>query len=495
MYNQEVFPVLLQDFLWRVITESGLASHTAQEIACMLTVNSIETDINKIEIDDVVFDKILLMKKKNVPEEIIYIVIQNSLDWFNNLDVQKFWHELGAWSKKMGMTKEEIKQDIVNYQNNLRTKVEKIPIVDAISRLEKLGLKRDFIVDKLLEYIVDSESIENEVKDIYADNGVVDVVLRMQADGWAEKDIIQELKKQIDEKPGIDMSKLSRNLPQFIINQRKVSAHDGTVKYTSRIDFLKYINPVLNFFNANADLILNLSNKYKDNNAEFARAFYDLYVKFRGWGVFAPRFKCESDEDISKFCGGFSREGYIVLKSLPNQEIIVNTIIHELMHFEQYLMLINTDIGIIPFAKEHIMQQILRLSNTYQQYDNQERVVATGEDFGKFRPNDMPKFLDIAKKRLENDFYHNALKIPYEKITPESPKYKIAQQLADSFMITYNHDNRGNTRFVYPNLLAEQMALTVGNAGAVMFRNIIMHDKNKDIANLDKVLAVAGKEI
>ena len=488
----------LSDFLSRCVVETGLSPHMTQKIACLLIMHSPQDEVVNAEIDENVFDKILLLTSHNVPEEVIYTVISQSLNWYDWLDIPKFWHELGAWAKKIGVSREEIKQDISKYMADSRKTGKKIPVIDAVLQLERNGLTRDFIVDKLLDYIIDAGTVENEVHDMCADAFVVDTVLRMHNDGWSEEDMIRELNKQADGKPGIDIKSFLHGLPKrLVVNKRKVSAKDGSIKYVSHIEFLKYINPVLKFFTENTDKVADLSSRYKDDKAGFAYAFYDLYVNFRGWGEFAPQFKLDLNEQSSR-TAGFSPEGQIILQSLSTQELIVNAIIHELMHFEQYLMLINTpDIGITPYAKEQIMQAMLQLSNSYQEYDKKSRIVLYGNDFKDFDRDDMPLLLSTAEKRFKKDFYYNALKIPYKKITPESPQYAVVKKLAESFMTTYDHDNVGKGTFVYPNLFSEQMAFDVGNAGAVMFRNIIMHhrDNNKDFADLSNVLVFAGKEL
>ena len=486
--------MILRDFMDKLIG-LGLNSHFVQKISCLVVRNTSDDEISDTIIDDAVFEKIKLMKKNSVPDEIMWNVLRNSLDWYNRLNVRKFWRELGAWSDKVGMSKQEIKQDIEKYKNSLHKQSEKIPLMTAVRRLVKIGLDKDFVIDKLLKYAIDPATADNEVEDMYVDGDVLNTILRMHEDGWSEEDILRELEKQVDGNPGLDTKKFLRGLPkELVVNKRKISALDGSIKPVCRIGFLKYLNPVLKFFAENTNQIAELSNKYKDDNEGFARAFYDLYVNFRGWGKFAPEFTMDVDEKSTKG-GGFSREGFFVLKNLSSQETIVNIIIHELMHFEQYLMLINTpDIGLDPYIKEHIMSAILILSDAYKNYDKHSRVVFYDKDFKDFDRDDMPLFISLSRQRLENDFYHNALKIPHKKITPESPEYATVKKLADSVATTYNHENRGNTRFVYPNLFDEQMAFDVGNAAAVMFRNIIMREKNRSVTDLDKILDFASRD-
>ena len=78
------------------------------------------------DIDDAVFDKVLLLAQNNVPKDVIRAVIDRSLDWRNHLDIPKFWHELGAWwRKKIGWNKNQIAQDIAEYNKNIRSQGEK----------------------------------------------------------------------------------------------------------------------------------------------------------------------------------------------------------------------------------------------------------------------------------------------------------------------------------------------------------------------------------
>lgn len=482
------------DFMGK-LTRLGLNSHFVQKISYLLLRNTSDDEIFDTIIDDAVFEKIELMRKNSVPDEIIWTALRNSLDWYNRLDVRKFWHNLGSWNDKVGMSKQEIKQDIEKYKNSSHKQSEKIPLMTAVRRLVKIGFDKDFVVDKLLNYAVDPATADNEIEDMFVDGDVLDTVLRMHEDGWSEKDIIRELEKQVDGKPGFDTRKFSRSLPkELVVNKRKISALDGSIKPVNRIGFLKYLNPVLKFFAENINQIAELSNRYKDDNEGFARAFYNLYVNFRGWGNFAPEFTMDIDEKATRK-GGFNPEGFFLLKDLSSQETIVNIIIHELIHFEQYLMLINTpDIGLTPFVKEHIMDSFLNLSNAYADYDKHSRVVFYDKDFKDFKRDDMPFLMSVARQRFENDFYHNALKIPHKEITPQSPEYATVEKLADSFATTYNHENRGNTRFVYPNLFSEQIAFDIGNAAAVMFRNIIMRERTRTTADLNKILDFASRD-
>ena len=498
-YIARRFAMTLSDFLHRCRQELGLSYHIIQKIACGLILHSPEDeDVANVQIDINVFEKIALLAKHNVPEEVIYTVISQSLNWYDFLDVPKFWRELGVWAKKIDVSKEEIKQDILKYKTASRREFATMPIVDAIRRLQKYKLDYDFIMDKLLDYIIDAKTVENDARDMRADAFVVDTIVRMWNSGWSQEDILRELNKQVDGKSGIDVKKFLRQLPkQLVVNKRKISARDGSVKYVSRIEFLKYINPVLKFFTENTDKIISVSNKYQDDIAGFTRAFYDLYVEYRGWGKFAPQFKLDLDEHVSRMAG-FSPEGFVVVEHLSTQEMSVNTIIHELMHFEQYLMLINTaDIGITPYVKEHIMNSMLTLSKSYENYDRLSRVVVGSGDFNDFPQDNMPMLMAVAEKRFKNEFYYNALKIPHKKITPESSEYVTVKKLADSFMTSYDHSNKGNNFFVYPNLFSEQMAFDVGNAGAVMFRNIIMRNRenNENITDLGNILSFAGKEM
>lgn len=489
----------LSDFLYRCRQELGLSHHVAGKLACALISHSPEyEDVANTQIDTNVFEKIALLTKHNVPEEVIYTAISQSLNWYDFLDVPRFWRELGMWAKKIGVSKEEIKQDILKYETTSRREFATVPIVDAIRRLQKNNLDYDFIMDKLLDYIIDAKTAENDARDMRADAFVVDTIMRMWNSGWSQEDILRELDKQVDGKPGIDVKKFLRQLPkQLVVNKRKISSRDGSIKYVSRIEFLKYVNPVLKFFTENTDKIISLSNKYQDDVAGFTRAFYDLYVEYRGWGKCAPQFKLDLDEHVSR-TAGFSAEGLVIVQHLSTQEMSVNAIIHELMHFEQYLMLINTpDIGITPYVKKHIMDSMLTLSKSYENYDRLSRVVCVGADFNDFPRDDMPMLMAVAEKRFKNEFYYNALKIPHKKITPESSEYVTVKKLADSVMTTYDTANSGNKFFVYQNLFSEQMAFDVGNAGAVMFRNIIMRNRgnDKNITDLVNILSFAGKEM
>lgn len=483
----------LEDFFFKITQEYKLSEHIADKLIYILLKNTSEDNVSKTPIDDAVFEKIIMMKKHSVPEEFIYNVIKNSLDWFNCLDIRKFWRELGAFSKNLGTTQEEIKQDIKRYEKNSQ-KYEFVPIslMQALNRLEKMGFNKwEFLAnDVFINLVVSPETRNNVVENMVANAKIIDAIARMHKDGWSKADIMRELTKQTDGKAGFNQQKLSHGLPKDLIsNQRRISAKDGTFKYRSNISLLKYVNPILKFFTDNIDQISELSKKYKNDNAGFARAFYNLYVTSRGWGENAPELLIDTDK-IQQY-GGFSPLGFVELNDLNTQENIVNAIIHELTHFEQYLMLINTpDIGVKPYVKNHMMQGILKSSGTYR-YGAEKRTVLNDEDIETLMTEDMQAILIQGQKQYENTFYHKARKIPHKKITKESAQYAEIKKIADSIAITYDHNNKGNTRFIYNKLFVEKMAFTVGNAAAVMFRNIIANKTNGNVSSLDKILDIA----
>ena len=365
-----------------------------------------------------------------------------------------------------------------------------MPLFIAVKQLIDLGFRQDFVFNQLLPFVIDEDTINKDPKDICADRNIVNILMHMYEDGWAESDIVRELKKQVNGEPGLDVRKLADQLPkQLVPNERRISKRDGSIKIRSRIDFLKYINPVLDFFTKNSNKIAELSGQYQKDNVGFARAFYDFYIAKRGWTGFAPELIIGSSENAVR-TAGFSPMGFIVLNDFSSQEIIINSIVHELTHFEQYLMMINTpDVGIMPMAKEHVMQAFMQLCGGYKK-DREERSVFVGDEFKEFEKGypEMPLLLATSKKRFENDFYYNALKLPHTKITPESGEYATVKKFAEAHMITYDHKNHGNARFVYPMLFTEQMAFSVGNAAAVMFRNLVVHEKNRSNKELETVL-------
>lgn len=488
----------LNDFFARTTEEYKISTNIMYKIAFMVAKNSPELDFGQTEIDNAIFDKIVLMKQNSVPEEIIYTSIKNSLTWDNHLDIRKFWHELGAYATKLGISQEQIKQDIKKYEiDSNRYVYSRIPLMQALNKLETFGFNKWDILadDKFLNLIVIPETNTNVVEDMLANEEIINIIIRMRKEGWSKDDMIRELEKQTNGVAGLNSRKISQALPKDLIeNERKVSAKDGSIKYKSSITLLKYVNPVLKFFTENAEQISNLSNKYKDNNGSFARAFYDLYVKKRGWGDFAPKLLI-NENDNEQMHGGFIPEGFISLNDLSSQEVIVNTIIHELTHFEQYLMLINTrDFGLKPYEKHRIMQAMLKASNAYEN-DTEKRLVLQGEDFESLPQDNILELQNLVHKHFENDFFHNAKKIPYKEIVKNSGKYIDVKKLSDSLMITYDDNNKGNYRFVYPKLFHEKMAYTVGNAGAVMFRNIVLHNQNYKVSNFNKILDVTTQEM
>lgn len=444
-------------------------------------------------IDDEIFNKITFMLENKIPEEKIFVIITNSLDIRRNLDVKKFYDELGVYKNKLDP--EFINQDIAKYESKLKQLgFETMPLVKAFQILTKAGLAQDFIFDEIFKYIKDSKTANNYVKDVKVNSAAVDAIVWMHSNGWSQHDIIEALKKQINGTPDFDLKKFLENIPKRLkVNQKKISKHDGSIKHVANMRFLKYINPVFKFFTTHSKEIVDLAQKYQKDNSQFAKEFYKMYTKYRGWDKYGPRLLIQKED--SAVSGGFSVEGMIILKNFNNQETIVNTIIHELTHFEQYLMLINTpSIGLKPYAKEYTLQNIAIISNAYSN-DSEYRMVFDEQDYDTFEKKHGEKALTTALSRFKNDFYDNALKIPYKIITKDMPEYDTVKKLSYAIATAYNHANRGNKTFVYPTLFSEQMAFSVGNAGAGMFRNVIRNQSTNYLQNMNGILDLTTKTI
>ena len=427
------------------------------------------------DIDDAVFDKVLLLAQNNVPKDVIRAVIDRSLDWRNHLDIPKFWHELGAWwRKKIDWNKNQIAQDIAEYHKNIRSQGEKeLPLNTVLEIFEQHQFEHDFII-YILERIINPES---PVQNMMVNAAAVDAIIWMYQDGWSKQDIKDALEYLTDSTPYTDLKKLAKFIPkQLKPNDKRVSGRDGTMKVSSSIDFIKYVNPVMDIMNKNSEKILAMSNKYKDSGVEFAKAFYKFYVHERGWDNVAPELVIDLDKN-SRALGGFSVEGVVILRSCDTQETIVNTIVHELTHFEQYLMLIHSpDFGLGPYAKEHTLQAFLDAAQAYEE-DGEERFVSDDDLWDEMDLPLKPIMFKVAKERFANEFYHKAMAFPYKKITKEMPEYKTVSELAKNTSCAYNRANRGNTRFIYYKTLVERMAYAVGNAASTMFHNMVNHQK------------------
>ena len=475
--------MLMDDFVNKLLHKSDTNFIAKMYVLC--------ADVDDI-VDDKVFDKILLMINDNIPHETIYIVMQNSLDYRKRLDVRKFYDELGENTKKLQITPEQIKMDIAAYDKEIYNNNRKtMDLLEAFLKLKNSKIDEDFIFDEILRRIIDSKTKDLEIKQQRVNAAAVEAIIWMKNDGWSEEDIKKALKDQIDGTPNFDIEKFSHYIPKrFKKDNKRISKQDGSIKNDVKLQFLKNINVVMKFFNENSAKIMEISQKYRDDNIEFAKAFYDLYVQYRGWTPYEPKLIIKPNEN-SRTAGCFSPEGKVVLHGFSSQEYIINEIIHELTHFEQYLMCLNTnDVGILPYAKEFVMHSIVQAQKLFDNEDK-ERLVLDNDFYNKFKSKvkDMANMaLDMAKSRLENDFYYNALKIPHKKITPESVEYKTVQKLADSLTTMYNHENRGNSRFVYPKLFTEQMAFAVGNASAGMFRNIISKSHPENITTRSGIL-------
>lgn len=456
----------------------GLDAILAHDL-CFLTL-----EYNSDDIDDEIYNKIILMHDAHVPNDIIYTVVHNSLDWHKRMDVSAFWRELGAWRNKIGWTREQIAHDIAKYNKNLQTRgAAEMSVNDAIRLLDG-KFSHDFIMH-IFEYTVNPNT---PIDAMTVNAAAIDAVIWMQQDGWSETDISNALKSMVDGKPHLDLKRLARNIPNLLsIQTKKISGRDGTLKIKSSIDFLKYVNPVLKFFNDNFVQIQQLSKKYPDSDFDFAQAFYKLYVHERGWDAIAPRFIYNPTED--RKIGGFSPLGEIRLCKIDNRTEIVNAIVHELAHFEQYLMLVHTpDIGVTPFIKEAILQGVLTETGLYLD-ETQDRFVADSELYDEMDFPTKQILFKAGEKRYKNEFYYNVLKFPYKTITRDMPEYRTVSRLANDFIVAFNHNNRGNMRFVYSKLLSEQIAYTVGNAAGLLFDKIEKNANTLDRKALDKIVA------
>lgn len=451
--------------------------------------------------DDLTFDSNAIQKSKmlydaGLDADTIDLILRQSLDLHKELNVEKFYSLSRPYHNLFGLSKLAIDEEIDRYKSRLvEIQNEVVTSKYAFEKLQSVGLPNDLIIE-IMGFIAIKKDLP--LFKTQLNKKAIDEIALLAAKHFPRAEIIPLLKRVVEPDQTISFDRLNAIVtqPEQLISERTLAPSDGSSKIRVNMKYLNRISQNMKILIDNQDTIVTLSDKYKNDNLGFARAFYHFYIEHKGYAELAPSFNPVQAWEASNqnTIGLLTYTGQymgIFGQNLRHKDI-VNNIAHELTHFEVMMLYCHTQgIGIEAVARYLTLGAIIDNNGGYNKYFKQDKnktadtksiILSPREisDWGYHKISNSKTFDRIYPQMLDNldtPYYRKIMASDkIQTIQPGDLRYDFITELANSeFMIRDPLDV-----YTYLNALHEKMAWAIGNASGEMFKNIIDRSRGQN---------------